>query len=73
MAYGDFESSANGQSRIAVHFPGGREFLWVTRDSPFLTWRVGQPVVFRSSSWLVLGRTESEDDASISYRLGVAA
>jgi hypothetical protein len=62
--------SENGHSLIALHFPDGRELLWVTKDSPLYGWEVGRPVDFRGNSWVILGRTENED--SITFRLGVA-
>jgi hypothetical protein len=62
--------SDNGQSLIALHFPDGRELLWVTKDSPLFRWDVGQPVVFRNISWIVLGRSENED--FITLKLGFA-
>jgi hypothetical protein len=65
-------SSENGQSRVALHFPEGRELLWTNRDSPLCTWEVGQPVVYRNVSWVVLSRTESAVDASITLTLGAA-
>jgi hypothetical protein len=65
--------SENVQSMIALHFPDGRELLWVTRDSPLFAWQVGQPVVFRNTEWIVVGRADSERDGSITLRLGVAA
>ena len=36
------------------------------------SWEIGQPVVFRNREWIVLGRTESEGDESITFRLGHA-
>jgi hypothetical protein len=64
--------SENGRSLIALHFPGGRELLWVTHDSPLFGWEVGQSVVFRNAAWTVLGRTRNDRDDSITLRLGVA-
>ena len=64
--------SGNSQLRIALHFPDGSELLWVTTDSPLVGWVVGQAVTVRSTSWVVLGRTENEGDGSITFKLGVA-
>jgi hypothetical protein len=62
--------SENGKSLIALHFPAERELLWVTQNSPLFGWEVGQSVVFRNTSWVVLGRKESE--TSITLTLGFA-
>ena len=63
---------ANGQSRIALHFPERRELLWVAKDSPLFGWQVGQPVSFRRRSWVVLRRSEDETGEFVTYRLGSA-
>jgi hypothetical protein len=62
--------SETGKSLIALHLPSGRELLWVTQSSRLFGWEVGQSVVFRNRSWVVLGRTESE--TSITFTLGFA-
>jgi hypothetical protein len=72
MTVVDTPESENSQLRIALHFPDGRELLWVTEDSPLNSWDVGQRVVFRSNDWVVLARTENEGDESITFRLGLA-
>lgn len=72
MTVVDAPESENSQLRIALHFPEGRELLWVTEDSPLHAWEVGQRVVFRNNAWVVLARTENEGDESITFRLGLA-
>jgi hypothetical protein len=54
------DPNAESQSVIAVHLPGGREFLWLTPGSPVLRWQVGEAVVFKSKSWVVSERLEQE-------------
>jgi hypothetical protein len=70
MATGDFTAPVNGQSRVTIHYPEGRELLWVTADSPVFGWQVGQAIVHRNDTWVVLGRTESTE--SLTLTLGLA-
>jgi hypothetical protein len=63
--------SENGQVRIALQFPHGRELLWVGKDSPLFRWEIGEPVTFRSGAWVVLGRSDHEDGGAVTFRLGV--
>jgi hypothetical protein len=72
MTVVDAPESENSQSRIALHFPEGRELMWVTENSPLHAWEAGQRVVFRNSEWAVLARTENEGDDSITFKLGLA-
>jgi hypothetical protein len=70
MPAGDLTPSVNGQSRITIHYPESREMLWVTADSPVYGWEVGQAVVHRNDTWVVLERTDRAD--SLTLTLGFA-
>jgi hypothetical protein len=62
----------NAQSVVAVHFPGGREFLWVSPDSPVARWQVGESVVFRNSPCVVSERTERDGSLELTLALDLA-
>ena len=65
-------SSETEQLRVTLQFPERREILWTDRDSPHLGWQVGHTIEHRTASWVVLSRSESELDASLTLVLGVA-
>ena len=71
MAPRELPRSEKGQSVVTIQYPEGREFLWLTSDSPVLNWQIGEAVVFKNSPWVVLGRTEQAE--SLSLTLGGAA
>jgi hypothetical protein len=58
------------KSVVVVNFPWGREFVWLTADSPIVTTQVGDEVVFREERWRVLRRENLGE--SLSLTLGVA-
>jgi hypothetical protein len=72
MTAADRTRSSDKQSLVALHFPEGRELLWTNRHSPLFAWEVGEPVVYRNASWIVVDRTENEIDDSITLRLRAA-
>ena len=69
MPAGDCAAPVNAQSRVAIHFPEGRELLWVTADSPVYGWDVGQAVVHRNDTWVVLGRIETTEGLTLTLGL----
>ena len=72
MALAPEELPRHGESPsvVTIHSPEGRAFLWLGTESPVMSWRVGDAVDFRNSSWVVLDR--SEDGDSLSLTLGAA-
>lgn len=61
-------TSPSVPSVVAVHFPGGREFVWLVPDSPIANWQVGETVEFKSEHWVVLER--AQEMATLTLRLG---
>jgi hypothetical protein len=71
MAQEELPRTGESHSVVTIHSPEGRVFLWSGGESPVTSWQVGDAVVFRNSSWVVLDRTEERE--SLSVTLGVAA
>ena len=53
------------QKAVVVNCPTGREFVWVSADSPLAHWKVDETVVFRKRTWRVVGRAEERDSLSL--------
>jgi hypothetical protein len=66
------DRESNAQSVVAVHLPGGREFIWASPDSPVARWQVGECVTFRNSPWVVSDRTERDGSLELTLELDLA-
>ena len=71
MAPEELPRSGESRAVVTIHSPEGRVFLWLSAESPVMSWQVGDAVDFRNSSWVVLDRIEEGE--SLSLTLGVAA
>ena len=58
-------------SVVTIHSPEWRVFLWLDKESPIMSWQVGDAVGYRNGSWVVVDR--SEDGDSLSLTLGADA
>jgi hypothetical protein len=61
--------AGESQSVVIINSPEGRHFLWLGAESPVMSWRIGDAVDFKNSSWVVLDR--SEEGESLSLTLGI--
>ena len=71
MAADQAPTPQNGpKSVVVVNFPGGREFVWLSEDSPIASSEVGEIVVMRDKRWRVLRR--EEHSGPLTLTLGIA-
>ena len=57
------------KSVVVVNFPWGREFVWLSSDSPVSRTQAGEIVVFRDREWRVLRREERDDSLTLTLAL----